>query len=320
MEEKTDRGLKHVAHEHLLILNENYIAKEGEIKSNVKLEEDETYSHLVHLPAADELSLDLLLEQFIKDKITLSDSYNDYSIPEFPREIEHHLWPGKKLTAKKNSEPFKLFKCNGCRTICSGIFFYGKSMTPSDSRSISLHIGCVTLPKIIKHEAHHHQLNQVSSKYECTACGFDLQQCKYRCEKCDFYICARCIRYARTYKHRWDPHPLELIYDAGMVEEHEHEYECENCSKEIDTNRWFYHCSKCDLSIHPGCIEKLSYGSYKCVKFGATDINRDKLHPHKLTYVLNKKVRRCDKCGKQSFGQPVLQCAPCNTIFCSWCW
>ncbi|KAL8097047.1 hypothetical protein AgCh_030221 [Apium graveolens] len=38
--------------------------------------ENETYPDLVHLPAADEISLNLLLERLIKDKITLSDSYN----------------------------------------------------------------------------------------------------------------------------------------------------------------------------------------------------------------------------------------------------
>ncbi|KAK1358791.1 Phorbol-ester/DAG-type domain-containing protein [Heracleum sosnowskyi] len=277
--------------------------------------EDETYPNLVHLPAADELSLNLLLEQFIKDKITLSDtSYKSNSISsstkdikhwsheehvlklttfnelfdrenddemlllrcngcdkpirtydslfygcvpckyfmhkvcaELPREIEHHLWPGKTLIANK-----KYTFCDGCYGYGKAIFFSARR--PDGKGIIDLHIGCVTLPKIIKHEAHHHQLHQVFDKdHACNACGWRGRLWglyKHECKQCNFYICGGCIVKARTYKHRWDPHPLDLIYDAGMVEEHEHEFECENCSKEIDTNNWFYHCSKCDLSFH----------------------------------------------------------------------
>ncbi|KAK1358797.1 Phorbol-ester/DAG-type domain-containing protein [Heracleum sosnowskyi] len=348
--------------------------------------ENETYRNLVHLPAADELSLNLLLEQFVKDKITLSDSSNNSSIfsatnyikhwaheehdlklitinelydrknddeilllcdgcvepirtyegqscygcvpcnffmhkgcAELPREIENHLWPGKTLYANKYNEPFKVFYCDGCGVNGNGIFF-GDRVTPSDKGSIHLHIGCVTLHKVIKHEAHLHQLDQVfRGYYKCNACGQSYRQHKHGCKKCDFYLCGGCIMKARTYKHRWDPHPLDLIYDVSMVAEHEHDFDCEYCSEDINPNYWFYHCSRCDLSLHTLCMEKSSYREFKYVKFGATDIIRDKLHPHGLTFVLNKKVRSCVKCGRDNQGEPVLQCAPCNTIFCMWC-
>ncbi|XP_074348687.1 uncharacterized protein LOC141687344 [Apium graveolens] len=369
--------------------------------------ENETFSNLVQLPATDELSRNLLLEQFIKEimpkecnnnnsnifsttyvkhwaheehdlkLITISelcdgkhdddddillicdgcvkpirtdDGQSYYGcVPckffmhklcaELPREIEHHLWPGNTLSAEMSSEPFLFETCDGCGVDCNGIFFTWD--LPSKG-IIRLHIGCVTLPKIIKHEAHPHQLEQVwKDGHACNACGMSRDQYgyrssdgtfrstlnsvfNYRCEKCNFYICARCITYARTMKHRWDPHPLDLTYDPGMVTDHEHDFDCEYCSREINTNTWFYHCSKCDLSYDPYCLEKSSYRQYEYVKFGATDITMDRLHPHGLTFVLNKKVRRCNSCGERSHGEPVLQCAPCNTIFCmtccNWCW
>ncbi|KAL8119869.1 hypothetical protein AgCh_017112 [Apium graveolens] len=46
----------------------------------------------------------------------------------------------------------------------------------------------------------------------------------FQCDGCEV-LCNESIRKERTYKHKWDPHPLDLIYDAGMVEEHEHEFD-----------------------------------------------------------------------------------------------
>ncbi|XP_074379283.1 uncharacterized protein LOC141720653 [Apium graveolens] len=366
-------------------------------------DEDETYPNLVHLPPADELSLNLLFEQFIKDKITLSDSYNNISrssttnyikhwshkehdlklitanelyglknddeivflcdgcvkpirsddslsyacIPckyfmhkvcaELPGEVEHHIWPGKTLFASKYNEPFELFECYGCGLLCNGIFYSDQhyvTLTPSHHYKVShLHIGCVTLPKVIKHEAHHHQLrlDEADESFDgfgyCNACGKSNAACKYGCKDCKLYICGGCIMNAsRTYKHRWDPHPLDLIYDAGMVEEHEHDYDCEFCSEEIDTNEWFYHCTKCDLSLEINCILESCDRYYKDVKFGATDVKiRGQLqYPHRLTFLLNKRIGWCMNCGYNSLGKPVLQCTPCDSIiFCytrSWCW
>lgn len=126
---------------------------------------------------------------------------------------------------------------------------------------IRLHVGCMTLLKTIKHKAHHHPLEQVYKKhYSCKACRRELMNRAsggvflYRCEQCDYCICIQCsIFKPTTLKHRWDPHSLQLIYHPGLVEEHEHEFSCEFCSEEIDTNYWFHHCSHCDLSFHESC-------------------------------------------------------------------
>ncbi|KAL8154699.1 hypothetical protein AgCh_000157 [Apium graveolens] len=40
-----------------------------------------------------------------------------------PRVIEDQPWPGKMLLAYKRSDPVKLFQCDGCEVLCSGISY-----------------------------------------------------------------------------------------------------------------------------------------------------------------------------------------------------
>ncbi|KAK1354903.1 hypothetical protein POM88_048159 [Heracleum sosnowskyi] len=343
--------------------------------------EDETYPYLVHLPEADESSVNLLVQQFVKDLGTLNNKnsiissttdgikhwahdehllklitineLNDQKadaavddeilllcdgcakpigrecdqfyacVPckyflhkfcaELPREIEPDAWPGTRLFADKCNEPYNIFFCMFCGGTGNGIFF-------TDGSSIQIHIGCVALPKSLKHEIHPHPLNHINKNLECRACGNAILPFVHGCEKCGFYICDGCIMTASTVNHRWDSHPLQLIYEAGMVTtDHEQEFNCEYCSNDIDTNWWFYHCSDCDLSLHPYCFRRSSYRHYSDFKFGASEIFSEKLHSHNLTFVLNKKAGNCKICGKEQLGEPVLECAPCRIILCRWC-
>lgn len=334
--------------------------------------EDEIYdSNLVNLPAADESSVDLLAEQFVKAtsttlydtsyinywahdghqlKLITIDELNDkkdddeillicngcvkpirtdgdqfygcipckYFLHKFCAGLPTKFQYRTMLFVGKCSEPYNLFQCNGCGAYCNGILFT-HSLSPSIS--IMLHIGCMTLPTRIIHESHFHPLTSKVYRFPraCKACE-KTNYYRHGCEQCDFYLCSGCIMKARTVKHRWDSHPLHLIYEPEMVTDHEHEYNCEFCSDDINTNRWFYHCNYCDLSFHLNCFEKSYYHHYSNIKFGITDIMRDKLHPHSLTLVLNKKFRGCEKCHDKQLGEPVLECAPCKTLLCRRCW
>ncbi|KAK1352814.1 hypothetical protein POM88_052652 [Heracleum sosnowskyi] len=244
---------------------------------------------------------------------------------ELPRTMDHVL-QDSTLSACKYSEPYKLFSCHGCDRKGNGISFNGTqnahySMLSRDSViDVRLHIGCLTLPKKIKHESHYHPLYfKIKDVQACKACGM-YALLLHSCEGCDFRVCAQCILKTKTVKHRWDPHPLHLIYDPEMVTNHEHGFHCEFCSNELNPNLWFYHCNDCDLSFHLKCYEKLCYLNFSHIKFGATNIFINKLHPHSLTFVLNKKFRHCGKCRRGILGEPVLECAPCKTMFCQRCW
>lgn len=150
------------------------------------------------------------------------------------------------------------------------------------------------LPKLIKHEAHPHLL-KVRRFYfppQCSACRKIIKDgdiyffCAHR--YCSFYLHTKCALKPSRVTHRWDPHPLYLIFSLEEVMDHPHEFQCEFCNEEIDPNSWFYHCSFCDLSFHldQECIDL--FPSYSRVKFGATNIKIQD-HQHSLTFVLNKK-------------------------------
>ncbi|KAK1358844.1 hypothetical protein POM88_043318 [Heracleum sosnowskyi] len=115
---KEDPIFVYPGHSHPLAIIEEP-SKGGIFSSN----EDETYPNLVHLPAADELSLNLLLEQFIKDKITLSDtSYKSNSISSSTKDIKHwsheehvlKLITFNELFDRENDDKMLLLRCNGC--------------------------------------------------------------------------------------------------------------------------------------------------------------------------------------------------------------
>nr|XP_017257375.1 PREDICTED: uncharacterized protein LOC108226892 [Daucus carota subsp. sativus] len=247
---------------------------------------------------------------------------------ELPEEIVHYPSPSNMIFAHRDSEKFKFFECNGCGVFGNGIFFSEHRYYTADRTSYRVHIGCATLPKTIKHEAHTHKLNRVLRRslfpsFQCQACGrtFDIGSF-HVCEECEISLCGGCIMKPRTVNHPWDPHPMRLIYEPGMVSVHEHDFNCEYCSEDIDPNFWFYHCSECDLSFHlQTCFERSRHNEYSNIKFGATDIIIDKLHPHGLTFVLNKKVRSCGNCHQKLLGKPVLECpaAPCKAVFCTDC-
>ncbi|KAK1354678.1 hypothetical protein POM88_047934 [Heracleum sosnowskyi] len=210
-----------------------------------------------------------------------------------------------------------LFNCRGCGFLRSGIALIDEDFL--------LDIGCASLPSFIMHEAHEHDLFQFGCDEFgeiCQACGISSEnKFMYRCmvSGCRFNLHNTCALKPRKLEHRWDPHPLTLITKPENVsDDHPHDYNCEHCSIDIDTNCWFYHCSLCDLSCHIDCIDEFYKKSN--IKFGESDIKTDQqLHEHGLKLVLNKRKRCCGCCGGQIYDAPILECRPCNFIICMPC-
>lgn len=224
-------------------------------------------------------------------------------------------------TARMVNTRYKLFSCFGCGDFGNGIYLYWNGK--------KFHIGCLTLPKMIKHEAHPHKLKHMIMNVApifasflasiCNGCERKVNN-RHGCMKCRYYICNSCIMKASVVQHPWDSHSLHLIYEPGMVVDHEHDFNCEHCSEDIDSNFWFYHCHTCDLSFHLRCFEISRCSSYSNVKFGATGVINSELHHHSLQFVLNKRSRRCEKCQRKLFVEPVLKCdGTCESIFCASC-
>nr|XP_017255343.1 PREDICTED: uncharacterized protein LOC108225048 [Daucus carota subsp. sativus] len=139
-----------------------------------------------------------------------------------------HKFCGELPTTDHQIIPsYELFRCDWCQYLGNGIYFRRDLPRNSwlwDLGPIKQHIACSALPKMIKHDSHPHPLH-FNSHYTtyCKACG-GLLIPRHGCEGCDFHLCAGCIMKPSRVKHRWDPHPLRLIFDPGMVEDHEHEF------------------------------------------------------------------------------------------------
>lgn len=342
---------------------------------------------LMHLPAPDEPSMNLIMENCIKNMISLSE--NTTTAP--PHHINHwshqHALSLKNRNAifttdeDSNQELERLIICDGCtkpisssdddtevfyecsqciyslhthcaqfpevmqhqvigmlkgfrttvfrndtfRCDCCDVYSNGLQMFQPEKK-ISLDVWCASLPKKIKHQAHHHPLenHKMSSAQFCEACLHRIYSTSspfvFGCISCRFYLHVNCLLKPATVNHRWDPHPLRLVRSVeDDVEDHPHDFECEFCSKEIDTNTWFYHCNICDLSFHLNdCINP--YNDYSNVKLGATNI-KNKAHRHDLTLVLNKNKKRppCGSCSKYTTGALIIECKPCNFVLHSDC-
>ncbi|XP_017222151.1 uncharacterized protein LOC108198892 [Daucus carota subsp. sativus] len=234
----------------------------------------------------------------------------------FPKEMQHDL-EGKLVGIQPSVH--EIWSCSLCKGFRNGAQMqttYVHCTECGTTIAVKLDIECALLPKQIKHEVHHHILTQYRDcfSHKCLACNKPTREgdALFKCLKDDmavFTIHVNCVLKPHRLTHRWDPHPLDLIFSPAEVEDHPHEFQCEFCSEEIDTNCWFYHCSVCDLSFHLG--ECLDLSPYSRVKFGATNIKIQD-HHHGLTFVLNKRRQPCQRCHKDTYGKPVLECKPCR--------
>ncbi|XP_074344780.1 uncharacterized protein LOC141683886 [Apium graveolens] len=161
--------------------------------------ENETFPNLVHLPAADELSQNLLLEQFIKDKIILSDSSNNSSISIHPW-VEYDtyciicdLFRGQNYFTYRSSLNPKIYVCFKCAVI---------QVQQSKEDSIFVHPG------------HSHPLALIEklSSFECCACKVNdnILDSSYRCTKCQFWIHKSCGDAPPSFQFQFHKHPLIL--------------------------------------------------------------------------------------------------------------
>lgn len=208
--------------------------------------------------------------------------------------------------------------CELCDSAINGICYYCTIC------ECVFDVRCCFVPNRIKHHAHKHPLTlshcdttTTSGKYACRACGFIITtKMEFRCEPCKFNLHIRCALFPAMMRHRWDPHPLQLMYPPFY--DHGGEIYCEICEKEMDLNRWMYNCSNCDQSFHPECL----VGRHN-VKTGGKAVALDQFHPHPLTFVVKRVVdgqRFCGGCGVELMDfQPLLECAACDFLLCPRC-
>ncbi|XVE61244.1 hypothetical protein DITRI_Ditri06bG0024100 [Diplodiscus trichospermus] len=173
-------------------------------------------------------------------------------------------------------------------------------------------IECSLQPDSLSHPSHEHLLlftdHRISQGY-CSGCGGPARRFAFRCkERCLFNLCFECITQPLITWYKYDKHPLTLTYhdDSSSTQ-----YYCDLCEKKRNPNKWFYHCSDCDNSVHLKCL----LGDIPFIKLGSKFSSLK--HPNILKCV--KKIwdsPPCRACGKVCSGL-AFEClnADCNLLF-----
>ncbi|GFP82064.1 hypothetical protein PHJA_000349700 [Phtheirospermum japonicum] len=197
---------------------------------------------------------------------------------------------------------YSVFFCFLCCRPCNG-FAYSIHEDDTDDSSFC-DVECALAPKTATHASHRgqHVLFLTDPPVWSTIIPFSCcpdeshVRALYRCVTCDFVIHCGCALLPQKVRHKFDKHPLELIFtnNTDCWVEKECCF-CEFCEQDIDQRYWFYHCADCDHSFHIKCIP--SVGLLSKVKFGGTlDVPCHPRHPVTLTRMLMESNQRCGYC------------------------
>ncbi|CAL5427515.1 unnamed protein product [Camellia sinensis] len=286
--------IRHFSHEHTLYFSNKQIDQESHSESNSPLlneveneEKCNACSRRISGPFYHCVQCNFLLHEYCA---------------ELPSTLHHPCHPQHTLCLTTNFQPNV---CQCCSIWCN-LFKFGCSEC-----EFFLDIGCASLPRTIRHEAHNHTLALRPTGFGCNACD-DRAGFGFLCETCNFNVCQRCVLMTRTVRHRYDEHPFILTYSPVKDQTNDNEeYICEICEEDIDPKYWFYYCGGCDQSLHMNCIRPSD--RYSNVKYGIT-FNFEG-HPHLLTLVRTRKDINslCAYC-KAGFvdSSTAYECAPCN--------
>ena len=213
-----------------------------------------------------------------------------------------------------------IFFCVVCCLPCNGpCYFFPDTNHPLYDIPLMVDLSCMAAPSIIKHSSHSQHLLFRTSRYlltsPITCCSHSSTiHDVYRCTTCNFYIHIRCALLPKRIQFRkFDQHPPHLI-TTGTSSTGSYNDICEVCEEGIECKYWFYHCAKCDYSVHVNCIPSLGYLSK--VKFGGKFDISCHFHPltltRMLTYGRNEKCGQYHKIIQELVDQVAFSCSQCN--------
>ncbi|WOG94037.1 hypothetical protein DCAR_0313328 [Daucus carota subsp. sativus] len=183
--------------------------------------------------------------------------------------------PHHSLRLHHNNTFYTFVVCEVCCFDTNGFHYL------CETCDITIDIRCAFLPTKIKHKSHkHHSLIlRPSSKFKCSASGFNFEGVPvphYGCETCsNFHIDIASAFYPGRMKHRYDDHPVTLRLPPFF---YEGVFYCETCEDQVNNQRWLYHCDECDHSFHNHCL--LWGGSVKLERNIELDINDQSTHTY----------------------------------------
>ncbi|KAJ1693037.1 hypothetical protein LUZ63_009735 [Rhynchospora breviuscula] len=158
-----------------------------------------------------------------------------------------HLHP---LRLVRSPEPRPI--CNACNMPCAG-----QSYSCTDCWYF-LHVTCATIRRSMDHHSHpahtlELELNQpYAANFTCDACGEDgTYTFRTSCRECNYDLHLHCAAIPHKINHRSHScHPLFLVYEnqypSGFI--------CDICDRQLDVDKWFYLCERCDFGGHIECF------------------------------------------------------------------
>nr|XP_017226033.1 PREDICTED: uncharacterized protein LOC108202161 isoform X2 [Daucus carota subsp. sativus] len=218
-----------------------------------------TYN-VVQLPAADELSVQLLYEKFITaaSKITMwrrLRAKNSERIFHWIDGMKHTTHEGHHLELMSSNDQLRnlqtddntLLLCDGCAQPIRTDQFYGCVVC-----KYFLHKFCGELPKEIKHHLDPGSASMHSEPYKlfyCYGCGDFCNGIFFKLGYFNFHI--GCMALPERIKHESHRHQLEHILDRHLILLQL----CKGCGRNIKAK---HICSECDYYICGSCVMKPS--------------------------------------------------------------
>ncbi|KAF7147186.1 hypothetical protein RHSIM_Rhsim03G0013400 [Rhododendron simsii] len=228
---------------------------------------------------------------------------------ELPEKLPHPGHPQHTLFLSKEATAGK---CNCCN-------LYGSTISyKCEECNFHLDCKCASLPRVIKHESHDKHilaLRPTSFSGTCKSCSASLT-ISFQCWGCKFNLCVRCAILPRTVRHRYDKHPFTLTYSPRPYQTDDDF--CEICEEGMDSNRWFYHCEKCDQYLHTDCILPDDQFS-NMVYFRYWKPINNRKHPHRLIRVDPRPYTSCSLCQRSNADSNHYRCPPCGFRLCDSC-
>ncbi|KAJ4822062.1 hypothetical protein Tsubulata_011519 [Turnera subulata] len=184
---------------------------------------------------------------------------------EIPQERQHPYHPQHPLFIKNLHG--SRWHCSSCKLIIKGLGYC------CNQCGFGLHTRCADyVTSTLESKSHKHVLYcfakltpeefpSILSRYgpaydksafNCQVCAEQCLGSFYRCVKCNMNFHFDCLSIPHKVKHQchFDP----LILADSMCEDDSGEYYCEICTELRNPNHGVYHCKKCMVFAHIGCV------------------------------------------------------------------
>ncbi|KAL7586660.1 hypothetical protein Lser_V15G38590 [Lactuca serriola] len=267
----------------------------GRTNKNYK---DVDHPGLLHLPFPDE-TYSLPKHYLFFQQSSTDQHHHHHKVDEYLKHMSHqhplalidvdqtqsksNTQTSSSLLLLKCHDPMKKTQllCNGCiKPIMSTMPFY---KCPHQScNDFALHEWCTRLPQEIENHPTHPQHNLYLICSNILGFFFDVFNCAiynlpcngfaYCCFKCGYYVDVTCGFIPKEITHKAHPnHLLSILQLKGD----KYDTQCHMCLMGFYRDELSFHCSMCDIYIHPECALLLA----------ETIRHKYDKHPMKLSYL-----------------------------------